>query len=116
MNKANFGFDCQNNIGNCKFTVLYDQTEEVSYIQKYVSLDFNEAYKDFTCPIMIKEQIERQYNRKPIKIETEDLRAETKKYSHVQKRASKIDAVDFMVAKKVKKKTFKDCDQSLGKV
>ena len=116
MSKANFGFDCQNNIGNCKFTVLYDETEEVSYIQRHVSLDFNEAYKDFTCPITMKEQIERQYNRKPIKIETEDLCAETKKYSQVQNRASKIDAADFMVAKKAPKKAIKDCDQNLGKV
>ena len=54
MRNANCGYGCRNNIGNCKFTVLYNEMEEVSYIQKYVSLLFNKVYKDFACPITMK--------------------------------------------------------------
>lgn len=39
----------------------------------------------------------------------------SKKYSLRQKHAPKIDVVDSMVAKKNKKKTFKDSDQNLDK-
>ena len=54
MSNANCGYGCRNNIGNCKFTALYNEIEEVSYIQKYVSLLFNKVYKDFACPITMK--------------------------------------------------------------
>ena len=54
MSNANCGYGCRNNIGNCKFTVFYDEIEEVSYIQKYVSLLFNKVNKDFACPVTMK--------------------------------------------------------------
>ena len=36
-NNANFGYNCRKNIYNYKFTAIYDEIEEVSYIQIYVS-------------------------------------------------------------------------------
>lgn len=63
MNSANFGYDCRNNIDNCKFTALYDEIEEVSCIQEYVSLFFNETYKDFACSITMKKQNEQECSR-----------------------------------------------------
>ena len=54
MSNVNCGYCCRNNIGNCKFTALYDEIEEDSSIQKYVSLLFNKVYKDFACPITMK--------------------------------------------------------------
>ena len=50
-----------------------------------------------------------------MKSDPEDPCAEANKYSFDQKRASKIDAVDSMIAKKTEKKIFKDTDQNLGK-
>ena len=46
MNNSNFGNDCKNNIDNCDFRPIYDKIDEVSYIQKYTSLYFNDDYKD----------------------------------------------------------------------
>ena len=116
MNNANFGYGCRNNIDNCKFTALFDEIDEVSYNQKYLSHTvFNEAYKDFACSITMKEQIEQEHNKEVMKITPEDPCAKAKKYSLGQKRASKIDAADSMTAKKQRKKPFKDSDQNLDK-
>ena len=46
----------------------------------------------------MKEQTEQERSRELMKIDPEDPCAEAKKYSLSQKRASKIDAVDSMVA------------------
>ena len=50
MNSSNFGNDCHNNIDNCNFKAIYDEIEEISYVQRYASLYFNDDYKDFACP------------------------------------------------------------------
>ena len=104
INNSNFGNDCTNNIDNCNFKAIYDKIEEVSYIQKYVSLYFNDAYKDFACPVTIKQQIEQEYNAEMMKIVPDDPCAEAQKYCIGQKHASKIDAVDSMIAKTKRKK------------
>ena len=53
MNNANFGWDCQNNMDNCKFAVLYDEIEEVSYIQNMFCYFLMKC--GFTCLITMKE-------------------------------------------------------------
>ena len=35
LNNANFGYDCRNNLDNCKFEPIYDEIGEISYIRKY---------------------------------------------------------------------------------
>ena len=67
MNDSNFGNDCRNNIDNCNFKVVYDNTEEISYIQKYAPPYFDE-YKDFACPETIKFQIEQEYHNEILSI------------------------------------------------
>ena len=56
MNNSNFCNDCRNNIDNCSFKPIFDDTEGISYIQNYVSLYSNGVYKDFACPNIIKQR------------------------------------------------------------
>ena len=35
LNNANFGFDCRNNINNCKPEPIYDEIGEISYIKRF---------------------------------------------------------------------------------
>ena len=35
MNKSNFGYDCQNNLDNCKFVPIFDEFKEITYIGRY---------------------------------------------------------------------------------
>ena len=72
MNNSNFGYDCQNNIDNCSFKPIFDDIEEISYIQKYGSLYNNDVYKDFTCSDIIKQQIEHESNSDLMSIKEND--------------------------------------------
>ena len=36
LNNANFGYDCRNNLDNCKFEPIYDETGEISYIKNII--------------------------------------------------------------------------------
>ena len=40
MNSSNFENDCRNNIDNCNIKAIYDEIEEISYVQRYASLYF----------------------------------------------------------------------------
>ena len=104
MNNSNFSSYCRNNTDNCYFTPIYDEIEEVSYIQRYASLCFNNDYKDFACPETIKQQIEQEYNFEMMKIQTEDPCAETKEYFAGQKRAKKCTLSNLWSQKQNKKK------------
>ena len=32
MNDSNFGFDCRNNLDNCKFVPIFDKYKEITFI------------------------------------------------------------------------------------
>ena len=40
MTSSNFENDCRNNIDNCNIKAIYDEIEEISYVQRYASLYF----------------------------------------------------------------------------
>ena len=40
MNSSSFEIDCRNNIDKCNFKAIYDEIEEISYLQRYASLYF----------------------------------------------------------------------------
>ena len=111
MNNSNFGNDSRNSIDICNFKVNYDDIEEISYIQKYAFLYFNDDYKDFAYPETIKTQIEQEHNNEIISIKKDDPCAEAKLHCAGQKRAKKIDAVESMISKAKRKKKFKDMEE-----
>ena len=111
MNNSNFGNDCCNNIDNCSFKTIYDNTEENPYIQKYASVYYNDDYKDFACPEIIKSQTEQDYNNETMLIKKDDPCAEAKLHCVGQKRAKKMDSVESMIPKARRKKAFKDTEQ-----
>ena len=108
---SNFGIDCRNTINSCDFRLIFDDIEEIPYIQKYTSRFFNDDYKDFACPETIKQQIEHECNSEIMELSPNDPCFEAKKYSISQKRTSKINVVDSMIARKKRKKKFKDSKQ-----
>ena len=34
MNNSNFGYDCRNNLDNCKFVPIFDELKEITYNKK----------------------------------------------------------------------------------
>ena len=103
INYSNFGNDCRNNIDNCSFRPIYDDKEEVSYIQKYTSIYYNNDYKDFACHETIKAQIEQEYSKEIMTITEDDSCTEATLRCAGQKRAKKMDSVESRIAKANKK-------------
>ena len=110
MNNSNFGYDCRNNIDNCKFKPMFDDVEEIANIQKYSSL-FDDVCKDCFYPDLIATQIENEYNNELMKIDQNDPFADAKRYDVGEKRKRKMDALDSHKSKIKRKKIVKDNDK-----
>ena len=110
MNNSNFGYDCRNNIDNCKFKPMFDDVEEIANIQKYSSL-FDDVCKDRFYPDLIATQIENEYNNELMKIDQNDPFADAKRYDVGEKRKRKMDALDSHKSKIKRKKIVKDNDK-----
>ena len=71
MNNSNFGYDCRNNIDNCKFVPIFDEYKEITFINRYHNI-FDEKVSKFVTSDLLKSQIEKQYNDKLMKLDKED--------------------------------------------
>ena len=71
MNNSNFGYDCRNNLDNCKFVPIFEELKEIMYIKKYITFFYPKVSK-FVTSDLIAQEIEEKYNDDIIKIFTED--------------------------------------------
>ena len=46
MNNSNFGFDCRNNLDNCKFVPIFDEYKEITFINQYHNI-FDSKFSEF---------------------------------------------------------------------
>ena len=72
MNNSNFGYDCRNNLDNCKFVPIFDELREITYNKKYYNF-FDPKVPKFVTSDLISQEIEEKYNDDIIKISAEDL-------------------------------------------
>ena len=116
LNKANFGFDCRNNINNCKPEPIYDEIGEISYIKRFDTVFDNENYRDFYSPQLMREEIIQKYNGLILRLDKNDPVYEAKKELHQNKREEDLDSIDSLEAKlKIngKKRMFHDIDAKI---
>ena len=82
MNNSNFGYDCRNNLDNCKFVPTFDDYRESTFISRYYNL-FDSKVKQFITSDLIKHHIEEKFNEKFSKLDKEDrfynIKLQTKK-------------------------------------
>ena len=71
MNNSNFGYDCRNNLHNCKFVPIFDELKELTYIDRYHNI-FDPKISKFVTTDLIKQNIEATYNDKSNKLDKED--------------------------------------------
>ena len=64
LNKSNFGIDCRNNIDNCHQEPVHDNFTEISYIQKYTTIFFDESLRDFFLADFLRQEIEQTFQGK----------------------------------------------------
>ena len=64
MNNSNFGYDCRNNLDNCKFVAIFDEYKEITYINRYHNI-FVSRVSEFVTADLLKAE---KYNDKYVKI------------------------------------------------
>ena len=103
MNNANFGYDCRNNLDNCKFVPIFDEIKEVIYLSRYFNY-FDQRISDFVTTDLIKQNIEERYNDKLIKLDKEDRFYKIKLNLLNTERSSDIEAAENFEKKREKNK------------
>ena len=78
MNNSNFGYDCRNNIDNCKFVPIFDEYKEMTFINRYHNI-FDEKLSKFVTSDLLKLQVEKEYNDKLMNWDKEDKFYEIRK-------------------------------------
>ena len=91
MNSPNFGYDCRNNIDNCKFVPIFDEYNEITFINRYQNI-FNQKLSQFVTSDLLKQQIEEKFNDKLMKLDPNDRFYEIKLQTIKSKRLSSIEA------------------------
>ena len=103
MNNSNFGYDCRNNLDNCKFVAIFDEIKEVTYLSRYFNY-FDQRISDFVTTDLIKQNIEERYNDKLIKLDKEDRFYKIKLNLLNTERLSDLEAAENFEKKREKNK------------
>ena len=112
MNNSNFGYDCKNNIDNCKFVPIFDEYREVTYINRYHNI-FDKKGSSFITPDILKHKAEEEFNNKLMKLDKEDRFYEIKLQTLEADIKSSLESAEIFVKnlkKKKKRKTLHDYD------
>ena len=112
MNNSNFGYDCRNNLDNCKFVPIFDELKELTYIERYHNI-FDPKISKFVTADLIKQNIEATYNDKLIKLDKEDKFYQIKLDTLNTKRLTNLEAANSFENKQKKNKrklTLNDYD------
>ena len=112
MNNSNFGYDCCNNLDNCKFVPIFDELKELTYMETYHNI-FDAKISEFVTADLIKQNIEATYNDKLIKLDKEDKFYQIKLDTLNTKRLTNLEVANSFENKQKKKKklTLNDYDR-----
>ena len=71
MSNSNFGYDCRNNLDNCKFVPIFDEFKEITYINRYHNI-FDPKVSQFVPSDLLRADVEEKYDDKLLKLDKED--------------------------------------------
>ena len=108
MNNSNFGYDCRNNIDNCKFVPIYDEMKEITFVYRYHDV-FDQKNKKFVMPDLLKQKAGEEFNEKLTKLDKEDKFKKIKFQIIQEDRKSSIEAAENFEKKLNKNKRRKYC-------
>ena len=84
MNNSNFGYDCRNNLDNCKFVPIFNEYKEIIFINRYYNI-FDSKLSQFVTSDLLKADIEEKFNDKLSKLDKEDeIKLQTIKTERLQ--------------------------------
>ena len=102
MNNSNFGYNCRNNLDNCKFVPIFDEYWELTFISRYYNL-FDSKVRQFITGELLKQDIEEKFNEKLSKLDKEDQFYEIKLLAIKNERLQQIEAAEKFEQQKKKK-------------
>ena len=102
MNNSNFGYNCRNNLDNCKFVPIFDEYWELTFISRYYNL-FDSKVRQFITGELLKQDIEEKFNEKISKLDKEDQFYEIKLQAIKNERLQQIEAAEKFEQQKKKK-------------
>ena len=104
MNNSNFGYDCRNNLDNCKFVPIFDEYKEITYINRYHNI-FDSKVSQFVTSDFLKADVEEKYNDKLSKLDKEDRFYKIKLQTIKTERLQQLEAAEKFEQqqKKIKK-------------
>ena len=103
MNNSNFGYDCRNNLDNCKFVPIFDKLKEITYIKKYYNF-FDPKVSKFFMSDLIAQEIEEKHNDDIIRISTEDKFYKLKKSAANTEKAQVLESFKEFDKKNIRQK------------
>ena len=106
MNNSNFGYDCRNNLDNCKFVPIFDEFKEITCINRYHNI-FNQKVSEFVTGKLLKAHIEEKYNDKLSKLDKEDRFYEIKLQKIKTERLQQFEAAENLTKRKKNKERTK---------
>ena len=106
MNNTNFGYDCRNNAGNCYFSPIYDELEELMHAKRYQNI-FDQIIGEFVSSEHFERQIEEEFSNKTARLDPNDEYYKARKNSleFQKKKKKELDAAFSM--KKLRQKKHK---------
>ena len=102
MNNSNFGYDCRNNLDNCKFVPIFDEYKEITFINRYHNI-FDSKVSQFVTSDLLKADVEEKYNDKLSKLDKEDRFYEIKLQTVKTERLQQLEAAEKFDKQKKKK-------------
>ena len=72
LNNANFGYDCRNNLDNCKFEPICDEINEISDIRNDHKSLFDKEVSPFVNSQLLEAEIQKIFNDEMQKIKEDD--------------------------------------------
>ena len=110
FSNANFGYDCHNNLGNCKSAPIFDELDEINYLKRYYNF-FDKTFSKFLSSELLEREAETNFNDKMIKIQKNDTFYEIKLSALNNKRKEDLEALQAFKQKQKRqkcKRTIKD--------
>ena len=93
MNNSNFGYDCRNNIDNCKFVPIYEKMKEITFGNRYHDT-FDQKDKNLVTSDLLKQKPEEEFNEKLTNLDKEDRFYKTKFQTNQEDRKSSIETTE----------------------
>ena len=93
MSNSNFGYDCRNNLDNCKFVPICDEYQKITFFGRYCIL-LDPKVTQFVTSDLLKQDIEAKFNDKLSKLDKQDPFYQIKLQTIKNERLQQIESVE----------------------